>query len=258
MSAKSTFDTAIARSSHFLTLYDLLHNKRKRKVRSDWSEKFKKFMNWNKSISIIRIDGKDSMLIVKTEKGLTYDRFDHAYVSELLRSSVVAAVSALDRFMHDLVLEKCWGLLSGPESGLPKELKNLSIPVIEAKKAIDRVRKDGTARPGYQIKRAIQMVLHESTFQGPNGIETCGRMLGIKDFWGEVVKNMLNAPAKGDIIDELTRIVRRRNQIVHEADLERKIKSKKDTLREITRAEAQKAVEFVTGIVAAIDVASSK
>lgn len=257
MSAKSTFDTANERSSHFLTLYDLLHNKRKRQARTDWSENFKKFMNWKKSTPIIRIDGKDSMLIVKTHRGLTYDRFDHTYVSELLRSSMVAAVSALDRYMHDLVLEKCWKLLSGPERNIPKELRRLSIPVIETKRAIDQVKSDRKARPGHRIKKAIQVVLHESTFQGPDAIEKCGKMLGISDFWGEVAGGMPNNPAKGEIKDELSKIVRRRNQIVHEADLERKIKSRKDSLRKITRAEAQNAIDFVKNLVVAIDAAAA-
>ena len=117
MDSKETFDATIERAEHFLTLYELLKNGRKRKPKSTWSSKFKTFMNWKQKNPIMRIDGKDSLLIIrKPSAGLTYERFEHDYLSELLRSAIVASVSSLDKYLHDIAIEKCYALLTGPES----------------------------------------------------------------------------------------------------------------------------------------------
>ncbi len=65
-------------------------------------------MHLPKGEKIVRIDGKDtnSMLVLRESLGITSDHFAHDYVSELLRSSVVNSVSAMDRYFHDLVLNR--------------------------------------------------------------------------------------------------------------------------------------------------------
>jgi len=253
MSAKSTFDIAINRSEHFLTIYDLLHNQRKRAVKSNWTRNFKLFMGWKIRDPITRIDGKSSMLIIQNMPQLKPSHFDHNYVSELLRASVVAAVSALDRYMHDLVLENSWKLLSKSEANIPKELKKLNIPALEVKRALTKIKKDPKARPGNQIKKAIQVELHSSTFQGSGGIDKCVALLGVANFWTNVSNLIQGNPGSKAVQDQLNKIVNRRNQIVHEADLERKISSKKDMLRDITRKNANDYVTWIRQFVSAVD-----
>lgn len=254
MTAKSTFDLAIERSDHFLTIYDLLKNQRKRSARSDWSKKFKKFMSWPMKNPIMRVDGKDSMLVLRSpKKGLTYDRFEHDYVSEMLRSAIVAAVSALDRYMHDLTVDRGWTLLSGSEKNIPKSLRDLCIPVLVTTKAMGALRKNIKSRPGSQVKKAMQDVLHKSTFQGSSGIDESLGMLGVKDFWRNLAEEMPGNWDAKKLKKRLNGIVKRRNQIVHEADLERKISAKKDTLRAIKRKESNDTVQWIIDFVAAVE-----
>lgn len=256
VTSKEVFDFAFERAHHFLALYDILHNSRQRDGRSDWLSKFKSLMRWPGGELITRIDGKDqnSILILRSAVGLDRAYFANEYTGELLRSSIVAAISALDKYMHDIVVEKCWVLLNGPEKDVPKALANLKVPVLTTKKAIDKVRASKSARPGSQVKLQIQEMLHrEFTFQNVSGVEKGAKILGVKDFWQKIADKMQNGPTKGDVQKQLTKVARRRNMIVHEADVVRKISAKNITQNKIERKDTHELVNWVKDFVVAID-----
>ena len=256
ITSKDTFDFAYKRAKHYLALYNIVHNSRQRAARSDWLENFKRFMHWPLGDDIVRIDGKDgkSLLILKEELGIDRELFAHDYASELLRSAIVAAISALDRYMHDYVVEKSWSLLNRPENDIPKELKKIKIPVLATKKALEKIRKDHNSRPGSLIKKQIQDVIHrEFTFQKKDDIQKGARMLGIEDFWGKVAEKMPDSPSKMDVQSKLTKVAKRRNQIVHESDIFLKISAKKISQREIKYLEAEEYVKWVGHFVSAMD-----
>ena len=179
--------------------------------------------------------------------------FNTSNVSELLRSAIIAAVSALDRYVHDLIVEHSWKLLSQKEDAIPKKLKDLNLPVIQTKKAIDRLRSSSKARPGTIIKKAIQDALHKKTFQNPNDIYDASQMLGIKNFWEILAKAMPGSPTKGAVQKKLKEISVRRNQIVHEADLVRKTRDHGPTLQPISEKQAKQWVSWIASFVAAFD-----
>jgi len=256
MEPKEAFDTALARAEHLLTLYDLLHDTRARKVRRDWAGKFKEIVHWPASENIVRIDGRDrkSILILREELRIDRSRFTHEVLSELLRSALVAAVSALDRYLHDLVVEHSWKLLSRKEEHIPTELSKLQLPILTTKKALKKLRGDPKSRPGYIVKKAVQENLHRQfTFQNPDSVVQACRMLGVEDLWALAASRMPGRPDKEHVVSTLKNIAMRRNQIVHEADLIRKIKPKTITTRSIKLAETREHVEWIRSLVAAID-----
>jgi hypothetical protein len=245
----------MTRAEHLLSLYDVLRNTRSRAIRRDWAESFLDLMHWPRGEAIVRVDGKDrqSLLILRPSLGLDHTRFRHDDLSELLRSAVVTAVSALDRYVHDLVLHHSWALLRKPEAAIPSELKRLSLPVLATKRALERLRSDPTARPGHLVKTALQEQLHRDTFQRPDDLMRAARMLGVEDFWARAAYAMPQRPRKEHVIAKLQTIVARRNQIVHEADITRKTKAKKITLRNITRSTAEDWCAWLRQFVAAFD-----
>ena len=250
------FYSAMERVNHVLALYDVLHNTRARRIRKDWSTNFLALMRWPKGEAIVRVDGKDknSMLILRASLGLDHTRFTHDYLSELLRSAVVATVAGLDRYIHDLVLHHAWSLLGQPEASVPTELKKLAIPVLSTKHALEKLRGDHKARPGHLIKLALQEHLHrDHTFQRPDDLAKAARMLGVSDFWAKTAKLMPGSPTKTEVIDKLRTIATRRNQIVHEADIYRKTKARKTTLRDISRATADDWCAWTRHLVVSID-----
>lgn len=64
---------------------------------------------------------------------------------------------------------------------------------------------------------------------------------------------MPGTPNKQAVIDQLKAISTRRNQIVHEADIVRKTKAKKVTLRDISRATAAEWCTWTRQLVDAIE-----
>ncbi|HCW89249.1 MAG TPA: hypothetical protein DHU56_04220 [Marinobacter sp.] len=253
---KDTFDFALKRADHFLLLYDIVHNSRQRDGRSDWLSSFKRLMRWPQREKIVRIDGKDkqSLLILRESLGLSREEFSHEYASELLRSAIVCSVSALDRYMHDVVVDRSWALLSQAEKDVPKDLKKVRLPILATKKALEKLKANPTARPGALIKKEIQKVVHiDFTFQKKSDIEKGAKLLGIKDFWRSVSNEMPNNPSAGEVQEELTRITKRRNQIVHESDLILKTSAKEITQREITHKESQQSVHWISDFVTALD-----
>jgi len=258
---KATFDAALERADHLLRLYDLLHDTRARGVRADWASKLCSLMHWPKSEKIVRVDGQGqrSILILREAVGIDRDKFTHEYLAELLRATVVATVSALDRYMHDIVVLHSWTLLKRAESKIPKELKKLQIPMLSARYAVDKLRRDSSARPGVLIKEALREHLHkEFTFQRPDDVQKAALMLGVDDFWTKVSAAIPGAPKKAEVIETLREIARRRNQIVHEADIVRKAKAKTITMRDIDAKTAAKWVAWMRAFVVAIDSVVSK
>jgi len=250
----AVFKQAIDRSSHFLFVYGLISNQRSRAIRSDWGGRLKEFMRWPKSTRILRVDGDCSMLIIKNgPKGLTYERFEHDYASEVLRSAIVSTVSSLDKYFHDRTLNRAFTLLNGPQKNVPKKLQKFEFPAVQAFKAVKKIRNDAKSRPGSQLKIALQNKLHSITFQNSHGINECCQLMGVKDFWRLVANEMEGEWSSNSVQTELQKVIVRRNQIVHEADLERKISSSRFALRHIDKKFAESSVEFIRNFVEAAD-----
>jgi hypothetical protein len=244
------------RAKRLLSLYDMVCNTRRRNVRADWAKRMKDLMHWPQKVDIVRVDGvnKKSILIFQKSIELDDDAFSHHILSELLRSSIVAGVSALDRYMHDIIVHHCISILSRKEEDIPMDMKKMQVSLLSVKRALHKKGGDSSSRPGFIIKKAIQDQLHrEYTFQKPDDIVAATKMLGIKDYWGCVAKEMGDSESAKTIQDKLKEICLRRNQIVHEADLVRKIKGKQCTLQEISKKTALEWIEWLNRFVIATD-----
>ncbi|MGJ8585173.1 MAG: HEPN domain-containing protein [Marinosulfonomonas sp.] len=252
MNPEKNFEEAIAKAEHFLEIYSYLTNTRKRAPKAPWLSKCKKLMGWKNSTPVLRIDGKNSILLISDPKpGLTYERFEHDFASETLRASLVASVSALDKYLHDHAVEKCYKLLTGPEKNIPNKLRGLELPAHGAFLAMKKIRADSKSRPGSQLKSALQQKLHQSTFQSSADVDLCIALMGIKKFWPRVCEKSDFEIGSVELKKQLNKIVMRRNYIVHEADIERKISSKAVNFRKITLKETKEAISFVRSFVKA-------
>lgn len=255
MTPRTGFDAALKRAKNQLNLYELIHDTRQRSIRSDWSESFAEMMHWPKSENLVRVDGhnKNSVLIFREACDISRENFAHEYVSELLRSAVVSSVSALDRMLHDHIVKHCWKLLNQNEDAIPRKLRDLKVSALDARKALEKLRKDNNARPGTLIKAAIQERLHrEYTFQSPDSVLVAAKILGVDDFWGKVANRMPGAPEKREVQAKLRGIATRRNQIVHEADLVRTNRHQ-PSLRPISHSDATEWVEWMEDFGTTVD-----
>ena len=254
---KNTFDAALARPRHLLALYDVLHDSRKRSARKDWKRSFCNVMHWPVTEDILRIDGANgnSMLVLRESVNMSRQSFTHHYLSELLRGAITASVSALDKYIHDQIVNRSPILLKLPEDQIPSELRKLKLPALTVKRSLEKLKKDSKSRPSSILKKDMQeMLQRDETFQSVSGVEKGARILGLKDFWRSMVTEIGEYSNPGALKEDLSKITRRRNQIVHEADTVPQQKAQSVKLREISRADAEFSIEFIDKFVNAMDI----
>ncbi|MCL4179180.1 MAG: hypothetical protein KJ072_15740 [Verrucomicrobia bacterium] len=225
MKPLSAFDNTLLRAKQLMALHDGLINVRKRGIRADWKKSFCKLMHWPQCCHIERVDSADAIIILREGAKLNASAFAKADMDDLLRSALVMAVSALDRYVHERI---CKGIvLAYRKSSLLKEQRDFSIPVslaLAATEALRKAHKAGLAvRPANEIRKKIQELLHTRPFQSWQEIDYGFKLLGISGLAGKMQASM-NVASFDVVRNQLNAVVMRRHKIVHEGDLERHLR----------------------------------
>lgn len=168
------------------------------------------------------------------------------------RLSVVMAVAALDTYMHSLVVTRAY-----TQWPLPGGLARLDVPfealLAQADEAKDAARRaPHNSRPRVGVKRQLRDRLLWETFQSYDGVSTALGMAGLKGHWKEIGEQMSPEMRPIEIRERLDTIVRRRNQIVHEGDYERKERPRKAKTTPMSASQAQADIDFIAQLVDAI------
>lgn len=129
--------------------------------------------------------------------------------SDILRSELVMAVSALDFFIHGLVEEKMLLIYRGRREKTTA-YENFEISLSRITDAVSNP--TDTA----WLQDQIQTNLGHKSFQKSDKISSALKLISNKSIWQEV-SNFLNKP-QSDITTRLDLIIDRRNQIAHQAD----------------------------------------
>jgi hypothetical protein len=170
---------------------------------------------------------------------------------ELLRAEWVARVSALDLYVHELVAQYMLAIFEGRRAATPAYLRfdvsnetlnriRASVAASEASAAFDLYVRDRLSRITYQDPEDIA-----------NGVRLCSTI----ELWNEVATRYGATPATKTAVakslkTQLSLIIRRRNQIAHEGDLQ------PPPLREpwpITQGDLLFVAGQIEGLVRAID-----
>lgn len=135
--------------------------------------------------------------------------------SDLLRAQIVYAVSAFDKFLHDLVREGIMQIYTGTKSPTPKYLsESIPLSVVRQLNAAPDPVAGCVIFEGYIIQKLKFM-----SFQDPEKISS-----GLSYIWEERNKWLCIGAEAGMNHETLKTtikvIVARRNSIVHEADLD--------------------------------------
>jgi hypothetical protein len=262
MKSKNSFDHTIKRVKQLIDLYKLLHDKRSRAIRTDWAKKFKNLMRWPSTETIQRIDGEGSILIIRQSSKLDRSHFSKDELSEILRAALVLAVSALDRYCHDMLIPKAMKMLKRKAEVWTKDFQKIALPLEDIKSAIMQAKKRMgrgghiRTRPMIIVRAALQDCFHRNlTLQRPGDIAQAFSMVGIKSLWTECSRRMGIEPK--EIERNLNRIITRRNQIVHEGDISRKQKPTTIKLNLVTENSIKKDIDWLCSLVDAIDKSSA-
>lgn len=170
---------------------------------------------------------------------------------DLLRAIVVLAISSLDSYLHDVVVENAPAIVMAFAKGkadVPGKLLEALKPSLTPERCLRLV---GRGRPDEEIRRLVAEHVRERTFQDPGEIERALKLIALDDFWEEQ-RQRLRLRRKAEAKEYLVGYVERRHKIVHEADA---YKSKKyhGKLRSISRPYAVRSVTDVTRFANALD-----
>lgn len=161
---------------------------------------------------------------------------------ELLRAQIVMAVSALDSYLHDIVRIGLIQVFSGTRA-ISSASSSYEIPFSDMRNVISATT---TADQLSIMEGAIIRINSKDSYQSPKSIEYAMSLLGVSSIWSNV------APSFGmtadDVKTELGNIVRRRNQIAHESDLDPISLTKYP----ISKSDADHVVDFIDKLVNAI------
>jgi len=170
---------------------------------------------------------------------------------ELLRAEWVARVSALDLYIHELVAQQMLATFDGRRPVSPAYLK-----FQVSTETLNRIRAAATpsdASAAFDLY--VRSYLSRITYQFPDDIADGVRLCSKIELWNEVALKLGATPAtKVDIAKslrtQLSLVVRRRNIIAHEGDLQQ------SPLREpwpISRADLVFVGDQIERLVRAID-----
>ncbi len=160
-------------------------------------------------------------------------------VTDLYRSAWVMAVGALDHWVFEEVHHRALQLMLTPAKAKPSRLAKLELPL----PLFERVYRDGASLRD-EFDRFLREEFRYRSFQSPDKIAEAFGYVFQGKFWPSVANRMRsesgNAVNADDIRKKLSHIVQRRNQIVHQADLD------PDTPGRRGKVDAVQAREVVT------------
>ncbi len=142
--------------------------------------------------------------------------------ADILRSSLVFAVAALDAYMHDKIAEVIPAMIEKRGSNMPGGFIGVMKEQVSYEKLLHIPFKD---RPAEHFRTAIKRHYSTQTIQSPREIEKAIGILGISEFWYKLAREVNRRPGrvkkygKKTIKEFIQSYIQRRHCIVHEADL---------------------------------------
>lgn len=165
--------------------------------------------------------------------------------SDLLRWQWVLAVSALDKYIHDIVTDGMVEQYINKKPHTPKfDTFQLSMKTI--------INIQSAPVPEIAFRNEVIRKNSYLSFQDPDKIaDALSFIWNVPNKWDVISRNMATPISSSDLKIKLKNIVVRRNQIVHEGDcLSTNIPMAQ---QQITDSDTQDVIQFITELVDAID-----
>ena len=180
-------------------------------------------------------------------------------LTDLLRAQIVMIVSALDLYIHEITRVGMLAVYNGERPQTDAFLR-FRVTLGSAIQGISSATKeeDDNGKKKWLDDKWLDVEIREShghqSFQDPNNIADAIRLFSSCELWPSVAKQ-LNLDVK-DVKDQLSAIIKRRNQIVHEADL---VPTYPGTITRwsISPADVTSTLDFIDKICEAIDTVSN-
>lgn len=197
-----------------------------------------------KAIEAFEFNIERARNLTKLYEKLKGQGMKHGQIDDLLRSSYVLAVGALDAFVHDRVAERLVPYIRSrldrdPSALEPieKELKDVELREL--------LRWLTLSRPFVQVRRVIEQKIGSQSFQHPGKIEEAFRLIGKNDIWEGITQELEITTDR--LKKNLAGTAKRRNQIVHEGDREQS-RLKKHQKRPLKLDEVVEVLDLIEAV----------
>lgn len=158
----------------------------------------------------------------------------------LLRAEYVLIISAFDSYLHNVVRKKLSNnFLAGELSGCDIKLSLESFSIINSATNINEKKQ--------LLDLEIRKALEKDSYQSPKSVAYAMDAIGIKKIWKKS-ESVFNDTGE-HIKDQLSLIIKRRNQIAHESDID----FLSGELRTIDSQTVDECRNFITKLVTSID-----
>ena len=250
------FQDTFERAHRFLRFHDGLINTRQRGIRADWKNSFCDLMHWPKAQQIERVDSRDAVLILRNTAAIIADDFSSEALEDQLRAAITFGVSALDRYVHERIVK---GFVTAFRSStLLKQQREFMVPATLAIDIVNKVsaaaRNNDDIRPANEIRNVVQKALHKRPFQSWSEIEYGFNLLGYTNISKEIKEKTNSTDVEiSNLKEKLGKIVARRNQIVHEGDLQRHQRGGQVSVQPIMRKWVEESLSDIKTIVTKLD-----
>lgn len=180
-------------------------------------------------------------------------------LTDLLRAQIVMIVSALDLYIHEITRVGMLAVYNGERPPTDAFLR-FRVALGSAMQGISNANKeeDDNGKKKWLDDKWLDVEIRErhghQSFQDPNNIADAIRLFSSCELWPSVAKQ-LNLDVQ-DVKNQLRAIIKRRNQIVHEVDLD---PSYPGTIARwsISPADVTSTLDFIEKICEAIDTVSN-
>lgn len=160
--------------------------------------------------------------------------------TSLLRAEYVLIISAFDSYLHNIVRRKLSeGFFEGDINNCTVNLSLESFYMIHTAATLEEKRQ--------LLDLEIRKILEKDSYQSPKSVEYAMKTIGVTSIWRKTEETF--GDTGEHIKNRLALIVKRRNQIAHESDID----FISDTLRPIDYQTVEDCRDFITKLVLAID-----
>ena len=177
---------------------------------------------------------------------------DSRVKNDLRRMAIVMSVAAVDTYLHAVILG---GIGPRGQADPSPALRSLDITLGElvdlADSEADARREGRHSRPRVQAKNVLHRRLLRKTFQSSSQLAEAMSYAGVSKSWS-LLSTDLGEPAK-TLKARLDGLVHRRNQIVHEGDLQRLVRPQRLKFNDIDHQIVEQDVDWVEELLEALE-----
>lgn len=167
-------------------------------------------------------------------------------IDGVLRSEIVFIVSALDQYIHQVILDRMVDIILNNRSN-PSSFCKLLLGLDSLNNILSTLNTGSITDVVPFIEQDIKIKLSWRSFQQPDKINEALKMINDKNIWKEV--STLYGMTVNDIKERLSVIVKRRDCIAHEADFD----PVNNCQYPISPSVTKEAVNFIIDIVFIMD-----